>query len=182
MFTSLPFFSSGILTRDMNITPQSRMLNIWIIHAGLVLMPFAYALPRTMAKMVSVSHRLKRLPVTSHRLTPLSSLLRIASGNAAPMVKRKNGNTRSTQVMPGTSGLNAYVGGGVWQWNIHAGRSELYPMFAQRIIAKIVMPLSMSMVAILLLGVCAVMLFRDCLCIYSSETVCHAHFETLGSV
>ena len=163
----------------MNITPQSRMLNTCTIQAGLVLVPFAYALPRTIAKIVSVSHLLKRLPVISHLLTPLSSFFRIASGNAAPMVNRKNGNTRSTQVMPGTSGLNAYVGGGVWQWNIHAGRSELYPMFAQRIIAKIVMPLSMSMVAILLLGVCAVMLFGYCLCIYSSETVCHADFEGL---
>ena len=124
LLTSLPFFSSGILTSDMNITPQRRMLNICTIHCGLVLCPVMYALPRTMAKIVRVSHLLKREPVTSHLLTPFSNLLRMARGKAAPIVKRKNGNTRSTQVMPGTSGLNAYVGGGVWQWNIHAGSSE----------------------------------------------------------
>ena len=155
LLTSLHFFSSLRRTSDMNITPHNTTLNMPLTKSGRVLVPIMYAFPRTMAKIVSVSQRLKRLPVTDHLLAPFSSLFLIARGKAAPIVKRKNGNTRSTQVMPGTSGLKAYVGGGVCAWNIQAGRFEKYPMLAQRIIAKIVMPLRMSMVAILLVGAVA---------------------------
>ena len=35
-----------------------------------------------------------------------------ASGNAAPMEKRKNGNTRSTHVIPGSVPIHSCVGGG----------------------------------------------------------------------
>jgi hypothetical protein len=35
------------------------------------------------------------------------------SGMAAPIEKRKKGNTRSTHVIPDTAGLNSLVGGGV---------------------------------------------------------------------
>ena len=44
------------------------------------------------------------------------------NGNAAPMEKRKKGNTRSTHVMPGRSGRNIWSGGGTWAWYIQAGR------------------------------------------------------------
>ena len=81
----------------------------------------------------------------------------MARGKAAPIVKRKNGNTRSTHVMPFTLGSKPKSGGGVCPWNIHAGRFGKY-MFAQRIIAKIVIPLRMSMVMIRLVAVGAMII------------------------
>ena len=49
-------------------------------------------------------------------------IFRIASGIAAPMVKRKIGKTRSTHVIPAILGSKTYLGGGTCAWYIHAGR------------------------------------------------------------
>ena len=58
-----------------------------------------------MAKKVSFSHRTSVFLNNTHLLTPFSICLPNDRGMAAPMLKRKNGNTRSTQVMPKICGL-----------------------------------------------------------------------------
>ena len=68
----------------------------------------------------------------------------MASGNAAPIAKRKKGNTRATHVMPATSGLNAYGGGGVCAWNIHAGSPQVNTILAHSTIPAMVRPRIMS--------------------------------------
>ena len=69
---------------------------------------------------------------------------------AAPMEKMKKGKTRSTQVMPFTAGLKTKSGGGIWQWNIQAGRPDAQEIVAQNTIMKMLIPRNASIAAILL--------------------------------
>lgn len=102
-------------------------------------------LPSTKPKAASVSHLLI-IPVdTFHTLWPLRSFPPREKGIDAPIEKMKNGNTRSTQVIPFMSGLNTKSGGGTWQWNIHAGSPDPQAMFALITIKKMAMPRITSM-------------------------------------
>ena len=95
--------------------------------------PGDWALPSTPGRMAMTKSakkprrnpRLRMLPAICHSETPAARRGRMASGKAAPIEKRKNGKTKSTQVMPGR-GLNWCQGGGTWAWYIQAGR-EVFP-------------------------------------------------------
>ena len=66
-----------------------------------------------MAKNANCTPRSRASATSRMLLSPLSLRFFIENGKAAPMANRKNGNTRSTHVSPGTAGLNSWVGGGV---------------------------------------------------------------------
>ena len=92
-----------------------------------------------------VAQRFTSCKAVDASVAPFSNFLRIANGKAAPIEKRKKGNTRSTQVRPAADGSNAYAGGGVWAWNIQAGKPELNPILAQKIIPMMAISRRMSM-------------------------------------
>ena len=102
------------------------------------------ALPSTSPKAARIIQRLTMSKDTLPTLIPLRSFPPRENGMDAPMVKMKNGNTRSTQVIPFTSGLKTKSGGGTWQWNIHAGSPEFQAMFALSTIRKMVTPRRIS--------------------------------------
>src|SRR5687768_13279583 len=74
-----------------------------------------------------------------HNPFPSFAFLCNASGMAAPILNRKKGNTRSTQLIPGTSGLYICEGGGVCAWYIQAGNMPK-AMLLERTIARMDMP------------------------------------------
>ena len=78
-----------------------------------------------------------------HKSFPSFAFLCNASGMAAPILKRKKGNTRSTQLMPATSGLNTCEGGGVCAWYIHGGKMPK-AILLDNTIASIAKPRSAS--------------------------------------
>lgn len=75
---------------------------------------------------------------------PLCKAPRNEKGNAMPIAKRKNGKTKSTQVMPGNWGLNTKSGGAIWAWNSQAGKSLFRDMVPESTIPKMANPLKTS--------------------------------------
>jgi hypothetical protein len=61
-------------------------------------------------------------------------------GIAAPILNKKNGNTRSTHVMPGIVGINLCNGGGTCAWYIQPGNTSPYAILPDSIIVRIAKP------------------------------------------
>ena len=125
--------------------PQAASWTSAAAHSGSTPSTPGRRLASAMANRASSAHRCTMPSTTAATDSPFSSSFRrSASGNAAPIEKRKNGKTRSTHVMPGTLGSNRKSGGGTWAWNIHAGRSLCQSVCPDSTIPTIARPRSRS--------------------------------------